>query len=140
MTPEIERFVELASRPLEGCPEERERAKSELFGRLGHQGIPMELLDLAGPVGRLEEKVPRRPGPRRIMVITCLALLLLMGGWLVGGFAHQVVMVFQAQMLPTRGWARSCRALPTETSTRGGWNRTPGRAISATGRTARRMP
>ncbi len=61
MTPEIERFVEAATRPLAGHPEARDEARTELMSRLSHQGVPLEMLDLSGPIERLEQAKVRQP-------------------------------------------------------------------------------
>ncbi|HEY1121527.1 MAG TPA: hypothetical protein VGE67_07990 [Haloferula sp.] len=54
MTPEQERFADLATRPLEVLPELREEARAEVFGRLAHTGA-----DTAEASVTLESKQPR---------------------------------------------------------------------------------
>lgn len=80
MTPELQRFLDLATRPLEGAPELRDEAKSELMARAGHAGVPFEMLDLAEPLGRLEKATPLKSRPRRLalpgaLVVTIAAVL-----------------------------------------------------------------
>ncbi len=79
MPPHIARFLELATRTLAGSPALRDEAKGELMGRLGHRGVPVEEIDLAGAVRRLEQVGRRKAWPA---VIWKLALLLVTVGLL----------------------------------------------------------
>lgn len=72
MTPDLDRFLELATRPLEGNPGLRDEAKAELMARVSRGGVPLEMLDLSGPVGRLEATKPNNPWPRRIALLLVL--------------------------------------------------------------------
>ncbi len=74
MTPDLERFLELATRPLEGHPQMRDEAKGELMARVGHVGVPFEMLDLDASLGDLETAPPQRPWPRRIALLASLAI------------------------------------------------------------------
>jgi hypothetical protein len=84
MTPELEKFIDLATRPLEPRPEQRDEARGELMGRLSHQGVPVERIDVSGPTERLEA-ARRMPDPwRRGLLLGGLLLLLgllLFGAW-----------------------------------------------------------
>lgn len=53
MTPEVERFLNLATRPLERRLDDREEAKAELMSRLSQGGRPLETLPIAEPSARL---------------------------------------------------------------------------------------
>lgn len=78
MTPEQERFAELATRPLEATPELREEARAEVFGRLAHTGA-----DTADASSKLE---PRRPcSSWRLACLSALAFIVLglCAAWLV---------------------------------------------------------
>ena len=74
MTPDLNRFLDLATRPLEGHPGPREEAKGELMARLGHSGAPFEMLDLADPLARLEASPPEKPWRRRGALLAALFL------------------------------------------------------------------
>jgi hypothetical protein len=76
MTPELERLLDLATRPLETTPGLRDEAKGELMARASHSGVPYEMLDLTSPLGRLAGAKIRNPWPRRIaMLVALLALI-----------------------------------------------------------------
>ncbi len=82
MTPELEKFIELATRPLEGREVARDEARGELMGRLSHQGVPLEMIDVSGPTDRLEA-AKRLPTPwRRGLVLG--ALLVMLAAFVVG--------------------------------------------------------
>ena len=93
MTPDLERFLDLATRPLEGHPGPRDEAKGELMARLGHSGAPFEMLDLADPLARLEASSPQKPWRRRGALFAALFLsagaLLSIAGFL----AYQIGMM-----------------------------------------------
>lgn len=74
MTPDLERFLDLATRPLEAQPGMRDEAKGELMGRVGHGGVPYEMLDLRVPLERLEASAPRNPWPRRAALLAALVV------------------------------------------------------------------
>jgi hypothetical protein len=75
MTPEVERFLDLATRPLEASPGDREEAKGELMSRMAHGGVPYEMLDLDEPLGRLEGAKPAKTGLRRSLLASGAFLL-----------------------------------------------------------------
>ncbi len=84
MTPELEKFIHLATRPLEDRPELREEARGELMGRLSHRGVPLEMIDVAGPTGRLEAAKPVPAKLRRGLVLGTLVVrlgLFVLGVW-----------------------------------------------------------
>ncbi|MFM2241759.1 MAG: hypothetical protein RLZ97_614 [Verrucomicrobiota bacterium] len=66
MTPEIDRFTALATRALEARPDLRDEAVTELLERIGHQGVPLDQIDLSAPLARLEAVAPARPWKRRL--------------------------------------------------------------------------
>ncbi len=106
MTPELQRFLDLATRPLEGHPGPRDEAKGELMARLGHSGIPFEMLDLADPLARLEAAPPEKPWRRRGAL---LAALFLSAGTLltVAGFlAYQIGTMTLVSYLSFQRFAR----------------------------------
>ncbi len=74
MTPELDRFLEMTTRPLEAFPAERDEAKGELMGRVDHAGVPYEMLDLRAPLERLEATPPRPPWPRRTALLAALVV------------------------------------------------------------------
>lgn len=74
MTPDLERFLDLATRPLEANPGMRDEAKGELMGRVSHTGVPHEMLDLRLPLERLETTTPRKPWPRRVALLLALVV------------------------------------------------------------------
>jgi hypothetical protein len=76
MTPDLEHFLDLATRPLEAEPGMREEAKGELMARVGHAGVPYEMLDLRPPVERLEANPPRNPWPRRAALLATVVVSL----------------------------------------------------------------
>jgi hypothetical protein len=76
MTPELERLLDLATRPLETTPGLRDEAKGELMARASHSGVPYDRLDLSAPLDRLAGAKVRNPWPRRIaMLVALLALI-----------------------------------------------------------------
>lgn len=106
MTPDLERFLDLATRPLEGRPGPRDEAKGELMARLGHSGVPFEMLDLTDPLARLEVAPPEKPWRRRGAL---LAALFLAAGAVLGvaGFlAYQIWMMEFASHLSFQRFAR----------------------------------
>jgi hypothetical protein len=74
MTPDLERFLDLATRPLDAEPGMRDEAKGELMGRVSHTGVPHEMLDLRVPLERLETSPPRKPWPRRVALLAALVV------------------------------------------------------------------
>lgn len=82
MTPELEKFITLATRPLEGRDEQRDEARGELMARLGQRGVPVEMIDVSGPTGRLASARPFPEMWRRGIVLG--SLLLLVGLFLFG--------------------------------------------------------
>ncbi|MFC7337557.1 hypothetical protein ACFQY0_10245 [Haloferula chungangensis] len=102
MTPEVERFLELATRELESQPELREEAKGELMARVNHQGMPLEMLDLSEPIARLEGVKKRKRWLRRTLHVVGLMLLLLVIGLGVGLLVRNTVFLVQAQMMGSR--------------------------------------
>ncbi|MBK1825430.1 hypothetical protein [Haloferula rosea] len=81
MTPELERFFDAATRPLEGNPEAREEVRAELMGRVSHQGVPLELIDVGEETAVLE-KATSRPSPwfRRVAMLVGLVVCLILWG------------------------------------------------------------
>lgn len=55
MTPDIEKFINLATRYLGERPKDRDAARSELMARLSHQSIPVDQIDLSIPIERLDK-------------------------------------------------------------------------------------
>ena len=96
MTPEVERFLDLATRPLEAVPGEREEAKGELMSRIAHDGLPYELLDLAEPLERLEKAKPGSRAPRRGILLSGMLLLTAAASVGVGTMARDVYLMFEA--------------------------------------------
>ncbi len=74
MTPEVERFLHLATRPLEKRPDDREEAKAELMSRLSQGGRPLETLSLTAPSARLAA-APVSGWRRRGVMLGCLVLV-----------------------------------------------------------------
>ena len=99
MTPEVERFLDLATRPLEAVPGEREEAKGELMSRIAHDGLPYELLDLAEPLERLEKAKPGSRAPRRGILLSGMLLLTAAASVGVGTMARDVYLMFEAAMM-----------------------------------------
>ncbi|MCW1924510.1 hypothetical protein OKA05_18235 [Luteolibacter arcticus] len=99
MTPDVEQFLDLATRPLEATPGEREEAKGELMSRIAHAGVPYEMLDLAEPLERLQKAKPAKHGLRRAALIA--GALLITGGAAVASrtLAHELLMMSQAGMM-----------------------------------------
>ncbi|MGB1130687.1 MAG: hypothetical protein ACPG4K_11605, partial [Haloferula sp.] len=99
MTPELERFLDAATRPLENHPEAREEARAELMGRVSHQGVPLEMIDLSAETAVLESDRSRAPWLRRWAMI--LGLVLCIGFWVVGIISEglSVFRLVQAQKL-----------------------------------------
>jgi hypothetical protein len=107
MTPEIHRFLDLATRPLEGDPPLREEAKGELMARVGHAGVPFEMLDLAEPIARLEATPPEKPWRRRGAL---LAALFLSAGAVLGitaFLAYQITLSTMVSFLSYQRFTRS---------------------------------
>ncbi|WP_193212120.1 hypothetical protein [Luteolibacter marinus] len=73
MTPEVERFLESATRPLEAHPALRDEAKGELMARVSHGAVPLEMLDLSDPLARLEAAGARRRWIRRTALLASFA-------------------------------------------------------------------
>lgn len=98
MTPELEKFISLATRPLEKRPERRDEARGELMGRLSHQGVPVEQIDVSGPTARLEAAKPFPAKWRRGWVLGALFLLLglfLLGLWRDGWMLYRSIIAQQ---------------------------------------------
>ena len=76
MTPEVERFLDLSTRPLEGSPGLRDEAKAELMARVSQGGVPLEMLDLSAPVERLAAAKPGNPWPRRTALLVAAISLI----------------------------------------------------------------
>jgi hypothetical protein len=76
MTPEQERFAELATKPLEGTPELREEARAEVLGRLAHSGA-----DASSASARLESVRPRSSWRLACFSVIALVLLGLCACW-----------------------------------------------------------
>jgi hypothetical protein len=102
MTPEVERFLDLATRPLEATPHEREEAKGELMSRLAHGGVPYELLDLAEPLERLEKTGPRAHALRRTTLLSSALLLAAAVVAATAFIAWEVFLMSQAAMMSFR--------------------------------------
>ena len=77
MTPELEKFIGLATRPLGERSELREEARGELMARLGQRGVPVEMIDVSAPTERLESARRLPDGWRRGLVLGALLLLFL---------------------------------------------------------------
>lgn len=103
MTPEIHRFLDLATRPLEGDPPLREAAKGELMARVGHAGVPFEMLDLAEPLELLEKAPPPRPWPRRIALLATLLFSLGTVLTATGLLAYKISLMSMSTMLSFPG-------------------------------------
>ena len=99
MTPEIERFLNLATGPLDKHPEAREEARAELMGRVSHQGIPLEMIDLSAETEVLESAPIRNPWTRRVAMLAGLILCLALLGWGVTQEGLRVFRAMQAQSL-----------------------------------------
>lgn len=99
MTPEVDRFLDLATRPLEGVPAMREEAKGELMARIAHGGVPYEMLDLSEPTGRLAATAPRKPWPRRIALLAGALGLTAATGIAVAVLGYGVAVMSQAGMM-----------------------------------------
>jgi hypothetical protein len=102
MTPDMERFLDLATRPLEASPGDREEAKGELMSRLAHGGVPYELLDLGEPIGRLEAAKPPRPGLRRSLLLSGAFLLTAAVVAATAFLAWEIFLMAQAGMMSSR--------------------------------------
>lgn len=76
MTPELERLLDLATRPLETTPGLRDEAKGELMARASHSGVPYDRIDLSAPLDRLAGAKIRNPWPRRIVMLVALLALI----------------------------------------------------------------
>ncbi|BCX48231.1 hypothetical protein HAHE_21390 [Haloferula helveola] len=79
MTPELERFIDLVVRPLGQRDAAREEARAELMGRLSHQGVPVDMIDVSEPTARLESAPQRKAWPRRVALTLGLLLLTVIG-------------------------------------------------------------
>jgi len=99
MTPEVERFLDLATRPFEANPHERDEAKGEFMSRIGHSGVPYELLDLAEPLERLAGAKPARHGLRRSLLLAGALLLLATVVAAVGLIVWQIILMEQASSI-----------------------------------------
>jgi hypothetical protein len=99
MTPDLERLLDLATRPLETTPGLRDEAKGELMARASHSGLPYDRLDLSAPLERLAAAKPRKPWPRRIAML--LALLGMIGtlGTTVAVQASETALMAMASMM-----------------------------------------
>lgn len=76
MTPEQERFAELATRPLEASPDLREEARAEVLGRLAHTGA-----NTTEASARLESSQPRSFWRPACLSAVALVVLGLCAGW-----------------------------------------------------------
>jgi len=99
VTPEIERFIESATRPLDDRPDELDLARTELMSRLSHQGVPLEMIDLSAPTARLEAAPRRNPWLRRGLQLVALVLLLAGVGVAVGRQVLDLMGAAQASRL-----------------------------------------
>jgi hypothetical protein len=78
VTPEVDRFLELATRPLEKRPTVRDEALTELMGRIGHLGVPLDRIDLSVPIAKLESAAVVNPWKRRgLILVSLLGMLIL---------------------------------------------------------------
>lgn len=102
MTPEVERFLDWATRPLEASPGEREEAKGELMSRMAHGGVSYELLDLGEPIGRLEAAKPPKPGLRRSLLLSGAFLLTAAVVAATAFLAWEIFLIAQASFMPSR--------------------------------------
>ncbi len=102
MTPEVERFLDLATRELEAQPELRDEARGELMSRVNHQGMPLEMLDLGEPIGRLESTKRQRSRVRRALYLAGFLVLLMGMGVGIGFMVRNAVFLIQVQMLEHR--------------------------------------
>ena len=91
----------LATRPLEGRPELRDEAMTELMSRIGNQGVPLEYVDLSVPVARLEAVKPVRPSLRRWLL---LAGLLVSAVLAIGGVVRDLFDAFGISYLESLQW------------------------------------
>ncbi|MCW1885110.1 hypothetical protein OKA04_10255 [Luteolibacter flavescens] len=76
MTPDYERFAELATRPLESLPDLREEARAEVLSRLAHGGQ-----EIPADVARLEAKRPSSTGRWAGVVAAVIVLLGAIAAW-----------------------------------------------------------
>lgn len=115
MTPALEKFIALVTRPLEGDDARREDARGELMGRLSHQGVPLEMIDVAAPTERLET-ARRFPVKWRrgltLGVLLGLVVLFFVGLWRDGAMLARSIYADQL------GW----RAAGINSSTPGRWD------------------
>ncbi|HEY1120615.1 MAG TPA: hypothetical protein VGE67_03410, partial [Haloferula sp.] len=98
----MERFLDLATRTLEANPNEREEAKGELMSRIGHSGVPYEMLDLAGPLERLNGAKPAKHGLRRSLLLAGALLLLTAAVTTTGLLIWQTFLMTQASFIATQ--------------------------------------
>lgn len=99
MTPDLERFLDLATRPLEADPGTRDEAKGELMGRVSHTGVPHEMLDLRLPLERLETSPPRKPWPRRVALLVTLVVSIVSLGAASAILGREYALMSMATML-----------------------------------------
>ncbi|MFC7337556.1 hypothetical protein ACFQY0_10240 [Haloferula chungangensis] len=85
MTPEVERFLDLATRELESYPEQRGEAKGELMARLSHRMGGVEAIDIGEPLAVLEKKGKPASWKKFGTAILLLTLLFSLG---LTGFRH----------------------------------------------------
>ena len=105
MTPEVERFLDLATRPLEASPGDREEARGELMSRMAHGGVPYELLDLGEPIARLEAAEPPKPVLRRSLLLTGAILLTAAVVTATAFLVWEIVLMSQAGFMSNRASA-----------------------------------
>ncbi|MEK7949551.1 hypothetical protein [Luteolibacter soli] len=98
MTPEVERFLNLATRPLEATPNEREEAKGEFMSRITHGGVPYEMLDLAEPLDRLAGAKPPKNALRRSLLLTGAVLLTASVAITIAMLGWEIFLISQANM------------------------------------------
>jgi hypothetical protein len=79
MTPQIDRFLKLATRSLQDQAELQDEAETELMSRLGEGGVPLDLIDVAELSARLEEKAPVDTVRRRLLIAAAFLVALVMG-------------------------------------------------------------
>ena len=99
MTPDLERFLDLATRPLDAEPGMRDEAKGELMGRVSHTGVPHEILDLRVPLERLETSPPRKPWPRRVALLMTLVVSIVSLGTGSAVLSREYALMTMATML-----------------------------------------
>lgn len=99
MTPEIDRFLKLATRSLQDQAELRDEAETELMSRLGQGGVPLDLIDVADLSARLEEKAPVDPVRRRLLIAAAFLVALFVGIRSVGVDLLDVASVAYSQNL-----------------------------------------